>query len=54
MRLFTVCICQRSFNIDDFATLSDFNKEQCGDNLCNEGKYNFSDIPLNVLSKIIL
>lgn len=42
-----VCVCPSDFDTETVATVSEFSKEQCYDELCNEGKiiygtYHFS------------
>ena len=34
---FSVCICKQSFNVEDVASVSDYNKEFCYENFCNGG-----------------
>ena len=32
-----MCVCRRNFNVQDYAVISEHNKEQCNEDLCNGG-----------------
>ena len=51
-----VCVCQKSFNVEDYETLSGFNKDTCNTELCNASKgYNVEYVKsINVDVKMLL
>lgn len=44
-----LCVCQRNFNTEDHATLSNYHKTSCDESLCN-GVSNFDPISLGIVT----